>query len=173
MQSRLFRANQRHCGDGENISWLYATMISLRLRQKIEKVLSKLQQPLPIHTTKDGLSKFSAYTEIVDGIQSDPTPTLTNKASRIKILLDQSPTQPSLTQNQIIPRTTCKFCAMPETMTPKNNTPQYTTYAAATNRNSAQIITSTNAQPTTIQTQHLTQQRGHHNDVRRCKNFSH
>ena len=65
-------------------------------KTKITKVLSKLQHSAHILSIQDSYTKFNAYPELVNGIRRDPT--LTNKAARMKLFLDQIPSQ--LTQNQ-------------------------------------------------------------------------
>ena len=98
-------------------------------KTKIGKVLRKLQHSLLIQTIKDSLTKFSTYPEIVNRIRSDPT--LLSKASRMKLLLNQSPTQPPKVQTPIALRTTYKLYAMPQTMSPNTTTPERTTYVEA------------------------------------------
>lgn len=66
---------------------------------------------------------------MVDGTRRDPT--LTNKAARMKLYLDQTPNQLTQDQPQPIQRQQYRFYTTPPMNTPNTTTPPRTSYANA------------------------------------------
>ena len=121
-------------------------------KTKLGKVFRKLQQSSPTLTIKASLSKFMAYLEIVDGIRSNLT--LLSRASHIKLLLDQAPTQTPIVQTQTTQRRRYQFYKLSaHTTTTDTTTPKQTTYAEITNMNRSQPTPSPSLPPSPTPTQ--------------------
>ena len=82
-------------------------------KTKLRKVFRQLQKSSPLETIGASSSKFKKFPEIVDGIARDTT--LQDKATRLRLLLDQSPRKAPQVQPTAPPKQQFHFYGVPTT----------------------------------------------------------